>query len=77
MDTKKLLRVAWMAQVGVIFLMGIVTLFVFPERVDALVKILPYISGTTLFEGLAAAGGSSLKRVTEATLEKAKTGGTK
>ena len=74
MDTKQLIRIVWVVQVMVIFLLVIITHFAFPERVDSLIKLLPFLSWTTLFEGLVAAAGTSLKRVTEATLVKAEKG---
>ena len=75
MDMKRFLRISWTVQGSLIFAICMATLFIFPERIDGLVKLLPYLTGGWVLEGVAAAGGSSLKRVTEATLEKAKTGG--
>lgn len=66
MNTKVFLRVSWTVQGSLIFAMCIVTLYFFPDRVDSLVKLLPWLTGGWALEGAAAAGGSSLKRATEA-----------
>lgn len=71
MDAKRFLRISWLVQAGLLFGMSIVALFVFPERVDGLVKLMPYLVGITAIQGGVAGGGASLKRATEAQVLKA------
>ena len=61
----KIIRIAWVVQVGLIFFMSIISLYFFPKTVDFLIKLLPFLSGLTVIEGGAAWSGSNVKRLTE------------
>jgi diacylglycerol kinase len=72
MDAKWFLRISWVAQLSLLILVSIVLIFIFAERMPAWLTVLPILLGAIGVEAAAAAGGSNLKRITEARLEKAK-----
>ena len=61
----RILRAAWIAQAGLIFLMCIVSLYICPKTVEPLIKLLPFLTGLTVAEGGVAWSGSNIKRLTE------------
>lgn len=73
-DAKRLLRVSWVTQLSVVIAVSVVLIFAWPERIDGWAKVLGPILGAIAFEGAAAAGGSQLKRITEAHLTRAQNG---
>jgi len=61
----KIIRIAWVVQVGLIFFMCMISLYFFPKTVEPLIKLLPFLAGLTVVEGGAAWSGSNVKRLTE------------
>jgi len=61
----RILRVTWIVQIGLIFLMCIASLYICPKTVESLIKLLPFLTGLTVIEGGAAWSGSNIKRLTE------------
>jgi len=69
-DTKKILRVAWVVQIGLLTVTTIVLALKWPDRLAAWQGPLGILTGATVFEGAAATGGTSLKRYSEGYVEK-------
>ena len=70
-DTKYALRMIWVIEGALLIVMSFVILLFLPKRMDGLIMLIPWLAGIIGFEGAAAAGGSSLKRITEAAKAKA------
>ena len=64
-DAKKSLRIVWIVEGALLFVMSFVVLLVFPDRVAALIELAPYLFGLIALQATGAIGGSSLKRWTE------------
>ena len=64
-DTKKSLRIVWIVEGGLFFVMSFAILLIWPDRTPGLIELAPYLFGIIALQGGAAAGGSSLKRWTE------------
>jgi len=64
-NAKKMLRVAWIVQLGLLTVTTIVLVFGFPDRLTDWQGPLGILTGATVLEGGAAFGGTSLKRYTE------------
>jgi len=58
----KVLRYMWMAQMGVLFVMAVASVYFLPATVPALMQALPILTGITAVAGGIAFGGSALKR---------------
>lgn len=69
-DTKRMVRIAWVAQLGLLTAATIVMAFACPERLADWQGPLGILTGATVLEGGAAAGGASLKRFSEGYVEK-------
>jgi uncharacterized membrane protein YbhN (UPF0104 family) len=74
-DTKKLLRIAWIIESIWFFILVSIILFWKPERTDALVALSPWLFGLIMGQGAVSWSGSNIKRMTKGWLEKAKNGG--
>jgi len=64
-DAKKGLRIVWVVEGCLFFIMSFVVLLVFPSRVDALISLAPYLFGLIALQATGAIGGSNFKRLTE------------
>ena len=71
-NAKWFLRIAWVAELGLLVLTSIVLVFWRPDRISTWMLVLPILITAVAAQGAVAAGGSQLKRLTEAKLEKAK-----
>lgn len=69
-DTKRMIRIAWVVQLGLLTAATIVMAFGWPERLADWQGPLKILAGGTLVEGVAATGGTSLKRFSEGYVEK-------
>lgn len=67
MKPLKLLQFAWVAEVALLILVGVVLVFWDPERVKHYVSIMPLLSALVALQGGAAFGGSPLKKRLENT----------
>lgn len=75
-DTKKGLRIVWVVEGALLFVMTfVVILFVKDKsRVTDLVNVMPYLFGLIALQATGAIGGSNLKRWTESLVIRAKNG---
>ena len=64
-DTKQTLRVVWIVEAALLFIMAFVILLFTPKRLDGLIELMPYLFGLIALQGTGAIGGSSIKRLTE------------
>ena len=66
-DTKKSLRIVWIVEGGLFFVMSFLSVIIpaWSARMPVLLELAPYLFGIIALQGGAAAGGSSLKRWTE------------
>ena len=64
-DTKKSLRIIWIVEGGLFFVMSFAVLLIWPDRVAGLIELAPYLFGIIALQAGGAIGGSSLKRWTE------------
>ncbi len=71
-DAKRFLRVSWVAHVWFLLAVSAAVIVFWPDRVGGWASVLPLLETMVGAEWAAAAGGGSLKRLTEARLEQAK-----
>ena len=64
-DTKQSLRIVWIIEGGLLFIMAFLILLIWPTRMAGLIELMPYLFGIIALQGSGAIGGSSLKRLTE------------
>ena len=64
-DTKKSLRIIWIVEGALFFVMSFAVLLIWPDRVASLIELAPYLFGLIALQATGAIGGSSLKRWTE------------
>jgi len=64
-DTKKSLRIVWIVEGALLFIMCFVVLLFFPDRTDGLIQLSPYLFGLIALQATGAIGGSNFKRLTE------------
>lgn len=69
-NAKKMLRIAWVVQLGLLTGSTIVIALACPDRLIDWEGPLKILTGATVIEGAAAFGGSSLKRYSEGYIEK-------
>jgi hypothetical protein len=74
-DAKKTLRIVWILEGILYFIVAFIVLIWKPEHIEGLVKLSPYLTGLIVAQGGAAWSGSSIKRVTESWLENTRSGG--
>ena len=58
----KMLRWMWMFQMLILFAMAITSVYFIPITADAMMRVLPILTGITAVAGGIAFGGSALKR---------------
>ncbi len=73
--SKRVLRWVWIVLIVSLFVNGFVILYFFPNKLEGLLSLAPYFTGLITIAAGIAFGGSHVKRLTEATLEKSKNGG--
>ena len=74
-DAKKSLRIIWIVEGALLFIMSFAVLLIWPDRVASLIELVPYLFGLIALQATGAIGGSSLKRWTESLKIKAANGG--
>jgi len=65
MDEKKGLRILWIAEAAMLFVMSFCVLLIWPTRTTQLIEMMPYLFGLIALQGTGAIGGSNFKRLTE------------
>ena len=73
-DAKKSLRIVWIVEGALLFVMCFVILLFFFDRMEGLVQLAPYLFGLIALQAGGAIGGASIKRWTESLVIKAKNG---
>ncbi len=75
-DAKDLIQKAWVVEVGLLILYGLVIVTCLdPDRVELFIRMLPTYGSLIAGQGLIAAGGPRIKAMQENQLEKIKNGG--
>ena len=64
-NAKKMLRIAWIVQLGLLTATTIILIFGFPDRLILWQAPLGILTGATIIEGGAAFAGGPIKRLTE------------
>ena len=64
-DAKKGLRIVWVMEGCLLFIMCFVVLLFFPSRVAGLIQLAPYLFGLIALQATGAIGGANFKRLTE------------
>ncbi len=65
MDSKLYLRMIWIVEGALLFIMCFVVLLIFPSRMPGLEVLIPYLFGIIALQATGAIGGSHFKRLTE------------
>jgi hypothetical protein len=64
-DSKQVLRIVWIVEAALLFIMAFVVLLFKPSGLAGLIDLMPYLFGLIALQGTGAIGGSSIKRLTE------------
>ena len=64
-DTKQALRIVWVVEGALLFIMAFVILLAIPGRITYLIDFMPYLFGLIALQATGAIGGSNFKRLTE------------
>jgi hypothetical protein len=64
-DSKYALRIVWIVEAALLFVMAFIILLFKSNRMDGLIELMPYLFGLIVLQGTGAIGGASLKRLTE------------